>query len=119
MVKNANFYILSRNTLLKNLRTWEKAAISLTSEELVIFLTLAGKTCILTDILKTQIYIKKLFLKYRFANAHTSSDLKQVKKEPASGYQPSKNYDTIGVQISLRKHKYDFTRSDEVGYYSL
>ncbi|VDD94508.1 unnamed protein product [Enterobius vermicularis] len=49
----------------------------------------------------------------RFANAHTSSDLKQVKKEPASGYQPSKNYDTIGVQISLRKHKYDFTRSDE------
>ncbi|VDK85425.1 unnamed protein product [Litomosoides sigmodontis] len=49
----------------------------------------------------------------RFANAHTSSDGKQLTKSPCALYRQTLNANFLPLQIVLRKRNYDFGKSDQ------
>ncbi|KAI1730193.1 dihydrouridine synthase (Dus) domain-containing protein [Ditylenchus destructor] len=50
----------------------------------------------------------------RFANAHTSEDLSQTKKEPNGQHQPLINNHFQNVQMEMRKHAYNFSKADQI-----
>ncbi|KAI6207051.1 TRNA-dihydrouridine(47) synthase [NAD(P)(+)] [Aphelenchoides besseyi] len=49
----------------------------------------------------------------RFASAHTGADFTQLTKEPKSDYQPIVNMNTVPLQKMLRKHEFDFSKSQK------
>lgn len=50
----------------------------------------------------------------RYASAHTNEDYTQKTKDPDPSYKPTLNAHTLDIQISIRKHTYDFTPADKV-----
>uniref|UniRef100_A0A914YTX3 tRNA-dihydrouridine(47) synthase [NAD(P)(+)] n=1 Tax=Panagrolaimus superbus TaxID=310955 RepID=A0A914YTX3_9BILA len=49
----------------------------------------------------------------RFGKSHTNG-LEQIEKEPDLSYKPTLNTNYSGIQIAMRKHQYDFSRSDKI-----
>uniref|UniRef100_A0A0R3RN07 tRNA-dihydrouridine(47) synthase [NAD(P)(+)] n=1 Tax=Elaeophora elaphi TaxID=1147741 RepID=A0A0R3RN07_9BILA len=53
------------------------------------------------------------FFAFRFANAHTSCDAKQIIKSPSLSYKQTLNANLLPLQTALKKRKYDFGKSDQ------